>query len=174
MDKDEKLFVDLNDDVEHVGQRVALVVAKTRTIAENVARRVNVLISNQRSPILTIEDAIAAKSYFSTEAGTFVRGDAETALKTGVVVEGVADCGHQYHFYMETQSCVATQSSDKMEITVSTQSPGTVASNVAAVLKVSETKVEAKMDRAGGAYGGKVSKSVSQKVYRRRVRRHAP
>ena len=164
MASDEKVFLDIGDTVEHVGQRVALVLASTRLRAEKVAREVQISVRRVVTKgIMTIDDAIESKSFFPSQSAGILRvGDADGAMSANgaVVVSGEIDCGHQYHFYMETQTCLAW-ANDKggVDLKVSTQAPAIVASTVAKVLNVTTSQVEASMDRAGGGYGGKVSRS---------------
>jgi xanthine dehydrogenase/oxidase len=83
----EQLFCD--DYVSYVGQAVGLVVAKTARQASEAARAVQITYKNVKKPLLTIQDAIAAQSFFPKPADDFVYGNAEDAIaKSPCVIEG--------------------------------------------------------------------------------------
>ena len=147
--------------VSYCGQRLALVLADTQKHADQAARQVKVTYNGTGSPLLTIDDAINAKSFYSDQPETYQKGDAASALKNCALhVTGSASCGHQHHFHMETQTARAAVSSDGIKIDVSTQAPGLIADCVSSSLGVSKSSVEVKMKQAGGGYGGKTSKSI--------------
>ena len=119
----EPLFAPAKSGVAYVGQRLAMVVCDTEVNALEAARAVKVSYGPvTRDPVLTIEDAIAAKSFYNSKAEAFSKGDAPSALSSSAVkFSGVAECGHQHHFYLEQQTAVAARSSDGIKLAVSTQ-----------------------------------------------------
>ncbi|KAL3918763.1 MAG: hypothetical protein SGPRY_005889 [Prymnesium sp.] len=149
----------------YVGARVALVLATSSAVAERAARLVELSTTPlDRKPILSIAEAVAAGSFFPTSPPhTLSVGDAAKALSTDgvVVVEGEASCGHQHHFHMETQTAVASlDESGGVVIELATQDPHSVAASAAHVLNLPTSRVEARMRRAGGGFGGKASRSI--------------
>ena len=148
--------------VAYVGQRLALIVADTQEHADDAVAKVKVTYGPpDHPPILTIQDAIDAKSFFSQDPETFSKGDASGALsKSEVRFKGSTSCGHQHHFYMEVQTACACPSADGLKVQVSTQGPGLIAGVVASSLGMQKSQIEVEMTQAGGAYGGKSSKSV--------------
>jgi hypothetical protein len=92
------------------GQAIALVVAETQQQAKDAAATVVVKYKNVRSPILTIEQAIAANSFYPAPyvpAGPYVVGDVNKAFGSAFVVfTGEISTGSQYHFHMENQAIV--------------------------------------------------------------------
>ena len=149
--------------VPHAGARLALVLARSREAAEAAARLVRVSISPpSRPPVVTFDDAIAAKAFFAAKPGELRVGDAAAAMKAAdVVASGRVECGNQYHFYMETQTAAArSDGTGGVIVDVSMQFPAAVAAAVARCLHLPQTKVEARMARAGGGYGGKATRSV--------------
>ena len=94
---------------------MALVIASSRAIAEKAAKLVTADYSGSSRPLLDFDDAIEASSWLHPlgvhEYKDWKHGDADAALKDAdVVFEGTSDCGHQYHFYMETQAACASPS----------------------------------------------------------------
>jgi xanthine dehydrogenase/oxidase len=152
-----------------VGERLALVVATSRRVAFEAAKLVQVTYSDLpdgSKPILTLADSIAAKKYWSLptdyDLGLIESGDVESSLKSAPhTLSGIVPSGGITHFYMEKQSAVAIpQEGQRMEVHSSTQNPDGCRRAVAIVLGVDGSKVTAKMRRAGGAYGGKLTRSL--------------
>lgn len=84
--------------------------------------------------------------------------------------QGVVNCtrvsstqkvGSQLHFYMETQSCFAEVLEDRqIRLHASTQDANAVQGGVARVLQLPLNKVDVRVRRLGGGYGGKCGQSV--------------
>ncbi|MBW8832572.1 MAG: molybdopterin-dependent oxidoreductase [Burkholderiales bacterium] len=76
-------------------------------------------------------------------------------------VSSTQKVGSQIHFYMETQSTFAEVLEDRqMCIHSSTQDPNTVQGGVASALMLPLNKVDVRVRRVGGGYGGKCGQSV--------------
>lgn len=156
---DETFFA--TDEVFTAGQPIAMVLATSAKIAEAGARAVK--IDYQDLPaIFTIEEAIAADSYF--EHYRYINnGDVDKAFKeSDHVFEGIARMGGQEHFYLETQACVAIPKPEdgEMEIWSSTQNPSETQAYVAQVTGVAANKIVSKVKRLGGGFGGKETRSI--------------
>uniref|UniRef100_A0A3B4A6L2 Uncharacterized protein n=1 Tax=Periophthalmus magnuspinnatus TaxID=409849 RepID=A0A3B4A6L2_9GOBI len=85
--------------------------------------------------------------------------------------------GGQEHFYLETNVTLAVpRDQDEIEIFSSTQSPSQTQSCVARVLGIPSNRVDVRVKRVGGGFGGKVSRSnivsnvVALAAHRRPVR----
>jgi xanthine dehydrogenase molybdopterin-binding subunit B len=106
---DEVVLVEVGGVVSHAGARLALVLATTREAAESAARLVTAAIAPPAQPVVTdFDGAIQQKRFFEQAAGKLQVGDAAAAMQHAeVVVSGSVQCGHQYHFYMETQTAAA-------------------------------------------------------------------
>ena len=74
------------------------------------------------------------------------------------VVSGEFEVGSQYHFHLETQTCLVRPAEDGLDIFSATQWMDNVQAVVAAVLNVRENTVNMAVRRLGGAYGGKISR----------------
>jgi xanthine dehydrogenase large subunit len=121
---DEPIFA--IDTVQHVGQVVGLVVATSVVQARAAARLIKLGIEPLPA-VLTIQDALAAKSYVLPPV--FVRrGDAAQALSRAAhTLSGTLEVGGQEHFYLEGQVAYALpQEQNQWLIYASTQHPGEV------------------------------------------------
>jgi xanthine dehydrogenase molybdopterin binding subunit/xanthine dehydrogenase small subunit len=156
--RDEILLPDRN--VSYHGQIVALVVGETleacRAAAEKVAIEYKPL-----APILTLPQALAAKS-FHNEPNFIRRGKIGPALsKAPLKLSGTFELGGQEHFYLETQAAWAEPGEDgSMLITSSTQHPSEVQMVVAHVLGLPSNKVVVRCPRMGGGFGGKETQAA--------------
>ncbi|KAL3680391.1 hypothetical protein R1sor_023347 [Riccia sorocarpa] len=156
--EDEEVFASAR--VSFYGQAVGLIVATTKEMADSAAKLVDVTYADQKPPILSIEDAIAANSFFDERGVDFKTGSTEEAFKVAdVVVEGQVSVGHQYHFHLETQRTVCVPGEDQ-SITVfsSTQYPALVHQCVSVGLNKPQHKVEVVVKRVGGAFGAKLNR----------------
>lgn len=79
------------------------------------------------------------QSYFTDRYLTFTGKNAKHKIK------GNYECGPQYHFHMETQSCVCVPLEDGMDVFTSTQYMDFVQGNIASVLDVKINRYEYKM-----------------------------
>ena len=143
------------DTVQHVGQVVGLVVARTVMQARRAARKV-VLDIEALPAVLTIADALQAKSYVLPPV--FVnRGNAEAALKKAShTLTGTLEVGGQEHFYLEGQIAYAVPNEqNQWSIYSSTQHPGEVQHWVAHALGLDNHAVRVECRRMGGGFGGK-------------------
>jgi len=150
---DEPIFA--IDTVQHVGQVIGLVVARSVMQARRAARKV-VLDIEALPAILTIEDALQAKSYVLPPV--FVnRGNAEAALKKAShTLTGTLEVGGQEHFYLEGQIAYAVpHEQNQWSIYSSTQHPGEVQHWVAHALGLDNHAVRVECRRMGGGFGGK-------------------
>ncbi|XP_078599022.1 uncharacterized protein LOC144874584 isoform X2 [Branchiostoma floridae x Branchiostoma japonicum] len=144
-----------SDEVSYAGQPVALVIADTQVHADAMAKAVQVTYTDMKPPILTIQDAIATKS-FHPNVKEVVKGNPKGALAAAPHrASGEVSCGSQYHFYMETQVCRCTPTEDGMDVQSATQSMDLVQASVAQVTEMAAHRVYVSVKRVGGAFGGK-------------------
>ncbi|KAJ4991077.1 xanthine dehydrogenase [Stagonosporopsis vannaccii] len=149
------------DEVFTAGQPIGMILADTAKHAEQAARAVK--IEYEELPaIFTIEEAIQQESFFQ-HFRHIKKGDVEKAFdEADHVFTGTARMGGQEHFYLETQACVAVPKPEfgEMEIFSSTQNPAETQAYVSKVLGVSANKVNARVKRMGGGFGGKETRSI--------------
>ncbi|XP_077869256.1 xanthine dehydrogenase/oxidase-like [Saccoglossus kowalevskii] len=145
--------------VTHCGQIIGAIIAENREIARHAAKRVVVEYEDLK-PILTIEDAIEAESYF--DMLKLVDGDVSKGFTScDHIIEGEVMLGGQEHYYLETHiSQVIPDNGDQtMVVLSSTQNPSSVQSSVADVLGFHCNKIITKLTRIGGGFGGKETRS---------------
>ncbi|GMR30221.1 hypothetical protein PMAYCL1PPCAC_00416, partial [Pristionchus mayeri] len=144
--------------VEMVGQPIGCIVAEDVATARRAAKLVRV--EYERLPaILTIDEAIAAKSYLSVKHEIFGQSQDEVdeALKASpILLEGECSIGGQEHLYMETQSSIVVPAeNDEWTVYTSSQSPSDAQYLCASILGIPSNNVVVKVKRLGGGFGGK-------------------
>ncbi len=143
------------DRVEFVGQPIAIIVAKTRDAARRAARKAKFDIADE-TPILTINDAIAANSLLKPPT-IIERGVPKEAIARAThSVRGECEIGAQEHFYLEGQIALAIPHEDgQMQVIVSTQHPTEMQQVTATILGIGWNDVVSEVRRLGGGFGGK-------------------
>ena len=150
---DEPIFA--RDTVQHIGQIVGLVVARSVMQARRAARKV-VLDIEALPAVLSVQQALAAQSYVLPPV--FVRrGDVQAGLQAAKhTLRGSLEVGGQEHFYLEGQVAYAVpQAQGQWLIHSSTQHPGEVQHWVAHALGLHNHAVRVECRRMGGGFGGK-------------------
>jgi xanthine dehydrogenase large subunit len=144
--------------VHYLGQPVFLVVANSHLAARKAARLGTVTVS-QTTPVLSIDDALAADSRFEDGPRIWTKGDVDTALDTAPHrLSGTIEMGGQEHFYLEGQAALALPAEGgDMVIHSSTQHPTEIQHKVADALGVPMHAVRCEVRRMGGGFGGKES-----------------
>lgn len=143
-----------------VGQIICTVAADTYIHAKEAAKRVKIAYDDIDPTIITIEQALEHNSFLSDEK-KIEQGNVDYAFKhVDQIIEGEIHVEGQEHFYMETQTILAIpQTEDKeMVLHLGTQFPTHVQEYVSAALNVPRSRIACHMKRAGGAFGGKVTK----------------
>jgi xanthine dehydrogenase/oxidase len=122
--KDEPLFA--TDKAYAHGQPIGLVYAETALKAQAAARAV-IVEYDELQPILSIDEAIEAKSFYKygqdLRKGVSPEQMTEVFSKCDRVFEGVSRIGGQEHFYLETQAAMVIPHAEdnSMEVWSSTQ-----------------------------------------------------
>jgi xanthine dehydrogenase large subunit len=107
------------------------------------------------TPILTIEEAIAAASFLSGPL-KMSRGDVSVIETSPLRFSGELFTGGQEHFYLETQCAIAwLDETGGVSVESSTQHPAETQEVVARVLGIPRNQVTVECLRMGGAFGGK-------------------
>lgn len=170
-----------NDAVTYFGQAIGVILAKTETIAIDIAQFVStrcIAYAPNGTTVLTIPDAIAKGSIFKDAQPypvhiwkvqrpesdlSWAAPDTTRTMIDGIsceVVRGTMASGSQIHFYMEPQACVAVPGErDEITIYPSSQSPDSVHAGIHSILNIPATRVDVKINRVGGGYGGKTTRS---------------
>lgn len=137
-------------------QPVAWVLGETLEAARKGAARIEATAEYEPLPaILTVEDAIAAKSFHSGPIRV-TRGDTNALDRSPLHFSGELRIGGQEHFYLETQAALAwIDETGNVAVESSTQHPTETQEIVARVLGVGRNQVMVECLRMGGAFGGK-------------------
>ena len=156
--KDEPILADTV--VEHIGQIVAVVAARTFAEAVQAARLVKVDIE-AATPCFDVEEAVDNGSH-TCAIQKLVDGDASAAIASAPhVFSGRVEMGGQDHFYLESHVAYALPGEDdEMTVWSSTQHPTEVQVHVALALGVKNHNVDVQVRRMGGAFGGKESQAT--------------
>ncbi|PLB51501.1 xanthine dehydrogenase, partial [Aspergillus steynii IBT 23096] len=161
--RDEPFFAE--DEVFSHGQPIGMVYAETALQAQAAARAVKVVYEDLPA-ILTIDEAIKAKSFF--KHGKELRKGALPEQMDGVfakcdrVFTGTTRIGGQEHFYLETNAAMVIPHVEdgSMEVWSSTQNTLETQEFVSHVTGTPSHRINARVKRMGGAFGGKESRSV--------------
>ncbi|SPO26453.1 probable xanthine dehydrogenase [Ustilago trichophora] len=158
---DETFFAE--DKVYTVGQIIGVIVADTKRNAQAAAHKVQIEYEDLPH-ILTIDEAIAAESYFKPRP-VIHRGDSseEGWSQYDHVLEGETRMGGQEHFYLETNACLVIPGKEDSEIEVvsSTQNPSETQVFCASILGIPNNRVVTRVKRLGGGFGGKESRTIA-------------
>ena len=134
-------------------------VAATSHLAARQAVRHAAIETHEETPILTIEDALAANARFEDGPRIYGRGDPAATLRTAPRrLTGRIEMGGQEHFYLEGQAALAIPGeAGDMVVHASTQHPTEIQHKVADALGVPMHNVRVETRRMGGGFGGKES-----------------
>ncbi|KAL5009538.1 hypothetical protein ScPMuIL_011843 [Solemya velum] len=145
-----------SEKVTSYGQVIGGVLAESRDIARRAAQKVKVEYEDLK-PILTIKQAIEAKS-FHFDPLELHYGDVEAGLQASDhVTEGELSIGGQEHFYLETQSVLVTPKleNDEIELLASSQDLTFLHGEISKIIGVSKNRIVCRTKRNGGGFGGK-------------------
>ncbi len=152
-------------EVFYHGQPIFLVAATSHRAARKAARLGRITI-DPRPAILSIDDALAAGSYFEGGPVVWQDGEVDAALAGAAhLVEGEIEIGGQEHFYLEGQAALALpQDNGDMVVISSTQHPTEIQHKVAEALNKPMHAVRVECRRMGGGFGGKESQGNAPAV----------
>ena len=144
--------------VNHLGQPVFLVVAKSHRAARVAARKGKIEYAEEEA-LLTLDQALAADSRFEDGPRIYQKGDAAAAIAAAPhQIEGTFELGGQEHFYLEGQAAMAQPQDDgAMLVNSSTQHPTEIQHKVADAIGLPMHAVRVETRRMGGGFGGKES-----------------
>eukprot|EP00879_Flechtneria_rotunda_P002218 GHRR01002404.1.p1 GENE.GHRR01002404.1~~GHRR01002404.1.p1 ORF type:complete len:899 (+),score=349.77 GHRR01002404.1:1548-4244(+) len=156
---DEEVFA--TQEVTCVGQIIGVVVAETEPLARRAAKAVQVTYEDLPA-VISIEDAIAAGSFYQAYGNLLQTGDLHTGFADADhILEGIIRLGGQEHFYLEPHGCIVVPAeNDEYTLIASTQAPNKHQVYVASTLGLPQHKLVCKTKRIGGGFGGKETRSV--------------
>ncbi|XP_035910093.1 xanthine dehydrogenase-like [Anopheles stephensi] len=147
------------------GQPVGLMVANTFEAAQKAAQKVRLNYSAKADkPIYpTVKDVADAKCHdrvVDIDYGFTGKSYTDSVTEPSITVSGTFESGGQYHYTMETQTCVCLPLEDGMEVHSATQAVTLTQIAIAQMLGVPENSLNVSVRRIGGGYGGKASRAV--------------
>lgn len=167
--KDEPFFAE--DKVFFHGQVIGMVYAQSALEAQAAAKAVKV-VYEELSPILTIDEAIESHSFPPHGKGLRKGMGIDNRMKDAFdqcykIFEDTTRMGGQEHFYLETNAALVIPSGEdgQMEVWSSTQNTMETQEFVSQVTGVPSNRINARVRRMGGAFGGKESRSVPFACY---------
>ncbi|XP_062544108.1 aldehyde oxidase 1-like [Armigeres subalbatus] len=150
--------------VEYHGQPIGMVVAETFALVNRAVKAVKVTYGKREVAKLypTVQDVLQAKANDRIKEMSYgTHGDKYDSASGGdVKVKGRFEIGGQYHYYMETQSCVCIPIEDGMDVYSATQWVDFTQIAIARMLKVPQNSLNLYVRRLGGAYGGKGTRAT--------------
>ena len=169
----------------YLGQPVAIVLAKTHQEAVHASSLVEIETDLTTKPILNLDDAYKKKSFLEKPM-ILQKGNIEKdMLKSKYKLSGNFEIGGQDHFYLETHVALTIPGeNDEYQVWSSTQHPTEVQHGVGNVLNIPSAKIDSKVRRLGGGFGGKESQAtifaamsalgafITQKPVKIRLNRH--
>ena len=174
-----------DESVSYIGQPVAIVLAKTHQEAVYASGLVEIETELTKNPILNLDDAYKKKSFLEKPM-ILQKGNIEKdMLKSKYKLSGNFEIGGQDHFYLETHVALTIPGeNDEYQVWSSTQHPTEVQHGVGNVLNIPSAKIDSKVRRLGGGFGGKESQAtifaamsalgafITQKPVKIRLNRH--
>ncbi|XP_077270195.1 xanthine dehydrogenase rosy isoform X1 [Temnothorax americanus] len=157
---DEEVFI--SEKVTSQGQIIGAIIAIDQIVAQAAARMVEIEYEDLEPIIISIEDAIAHKSFFPGFPKHIIKGDADKAFAEAQhVLEGEVRISGQEHFYLETNATIVVpHEENELEVFCSTQHPSEIQKLIAHVLDIHSNRVNVRVKRIGGGFGGKESRAA--------------
>ena len=143
------------DEVCYVGQPIAVVVGKTKAIAQKATKLIHLEVA-ELPVIIDPREAFSQGQIIGTPR-TFVLGDIDSAWsECDLIVEGNCEVGGQEHLYLETQRTrVIPLEGNNLRVYSATQNPTLTQKTIAQMLGLTCHAVEVDVKRLGGGFGGK-------------------
>nr|CAD7442483.1 unnamed protein product [Timema bartmani] len=124
------------------GQPVGLIVAETQQVANMAAQKVKIEYTNVKKPVILLREAAKSKDPYIVVL--------EKELKPKVVkgsedvkhvIKGSFDLGSQYHYTMETQTCLCVPIEDGMDVYPASQWMDLVQVAISEALNIPENRL---------------------------------
>ncbi|XP_058053764.1 xanthine dehydrogenase/oxidase-like [Anopheles bellator] len=158
---DEEIFA--SEKALYHGQPIGLVVADTFALANRASKLVKVQYEKttvRRYP--TVKDVLQAKATERLHEMPYstLGAEHESAPEGAVKVKGRFEIGGQYHYTMETQTCVCIPIEDGMDVYSATQWIDFTQIAISKMLNVPENSLNLYVRRLGGGYGSKGTRAT--------------
>ncbi|XP_065222148.1 xanthine dehydrogenase/oxidase-like [Planococcus citri] len=156
-EEDEQLFAD--DEILYAGQPVGVVIAETQTLANKAADLVIVNIRQIRKPVLDLKGIVESGDQ-SREIKRVQKNATNEKKDLKHNIKGSLLMGGQYHYHMETQTCLCVPLEDGMDIYPASQWIKMVQLNASLALNMPQNSINVSVRRLGGGYGAKSKRST--------------
>ncbi|ETN61206.1 aldehyde oxidase [Anopheles darlingi] len=147
--------------VNFVGQIVGLVCAESFELANRAARlvRIEYKRTSNRLVLPTVQDVYDALDFSRVTDQPYDRHGAtyHQAREGSITLTSRFDLKGQYHYPLETQTCLCVPRPNEMDVYSATQFIDHVQIAVSQALKVMESQINVTVKRVGGAYGFKLT-----------------
>ncbi|XP_072949512.1 xanthine dehydrogenase/oxidase-like [Epargyreus clarus] len=145
--------------IMYYDQPIGIIVAETEKLANRAALLVNVKYKvDKNKPIITIRDARERDTSRISTFMIFPARDRGTNVQK--VIKDCENIFWQYHYSMETQSCISRPSDDGIDVQSATQWLDLTHISISSVLKLEQSRINVSVPRCGGAYGAKISRAT--------------
>uniref|UniRef100_A0A0A9YHM8 Indole-3-acetaldehyde oxidase n=1 Tax=Lygus hesperus TaxID=30085 RepID=A0A0A9YHM8_LYGHE len=154
----ERVFVEEGKTADYAGQAVCVVLADSHANAIKAAEKVKISYVNERPPINDVRKIIAEGP---KERIKPTHGITPTTSKSNVKykIKGSWDVPAQYHYTMETHTCVAVPTEDHLEVYPSSQGPTSTQESIMFALAIPANQINMRVRRVGGGYGAKLTRN---------------
>ncbi len=140
-------------EVNYVGEEIAIVVATSKKVAEQAAKKVKI---RYKELPFNMDIDIEQTRKTPVCSTILVRGDVEKGFnESDVVVEETFETGAQEHAYLEPQSVYVDATGEVVHVYAATQAIYYVQKNVSKILGLPLSKVKVFDVLIGGGFGGK-------------------
>ena len=150
-----------DDYISYLGQPIGIVLAESHQEAIYASSLVEIETELTTKPILNLDDAYKQKSFLENPM-ILEKGNVENDMaKSNYKLSGDFEIGGQDHFYLETHVAMTFPGeNDEYVVWSSTQHPTEVQHGVGKVLNIPSAKIDSKVRRLGGGFGGKESQAT--------------
>ncbi|GAB0096227.1 xanthine dehydrogenase [Sergentomyia squamirostris] len=155
--ENEEIFA--STEVRYHGQPLGIIVAESFETAQLAAKKVRVeyeRMSNCKI-FLTPHDVLEANAEDRIQLSGILGNPISIPVEGEHSISGKLILGSQFHFYMESQTCICVPSNQGgMDVYSATQWMDLVQVGIAQALAINESQIKMKVSRLGGGFGGKM------------------
>lgn len=143
-------------------QPVGIILAESMDLAKIAAKAVRITYTSptQKKLLLTVDDVLeTAVTDRFVDFGTLLEAENRGSL-TATTISGRLLFSPQYHFYLEPQTTICIPTEQGMTVHCGTHFLHFAQMAISQVLGIPQNSISMKVERLGGSFGGKNSKSV--------------
>lgn len=143
------------------GQPVGIILANTFELANRAANLVEIIYAskNPPKPKTSLIDVMNDPERTKILPEYCKEGEVDGNIKAFDKISGRFEIGSQYHFCLETQSCVCVPIEDGMDVYSATQWMDAAQIAIAEAINLPNNAINMHVRRLGGGFGGKISRA---------------